>query len=148
MYLCRNFSMLRPFAFVTSLWVGNFEKRSIHARKFTSLPCPSSIGAPKSSWNSLFGSEHGGRGAQLNFRVIHFRFLQSSVQGWHVSDLFIRSRLMHRYHSRWPCSVVPQAPECVEWSMSMTDSLGAFGMANFLSRSMQPVFTLRLLHFA
>ena len=37
MYLIRNFSMFGPFAFVASFKVGNFEKRSIHAKKYTFL---------------------------------------------------------------------------------------------------------------
>ena len=49
MYLFKNFSMFGPFACVTSFRVGNFEKRSMHARKYTSLPSPSNIGPPKSN---------------------------------------------------------------------------------------------------
>ena len=47
MYLFKNFSMFGPFACVTTFRVGNFEKRSMHAKKYTSLPCPSNIGPPK-----------------------------------------------------------------------------------------------------
>ena len=64
MYLFGNFSMLGPFAFVTSFRAGNYEKRSMHARKYTSLPCQSINGPPKSSCISSFGSEHGGKGVQ------------------------------------------------------------------------------------
>ena len=38
MYLFRNFSMFGPFVFVTNFKVGNFEKRSMHARKYTFSP--------------------------------------------------------------------------------------------------------------
>ena len=75
MYLFENFFMFGPFAFETNFRVGNFEKRSMQAKKKTSLPCPSNIGPPKSNWISSFGSEHGGRGVQSDFRIKPFRFL-------------------------------------------------------------------------
>ena len=127
MYLIENFSMFRPFAFVTSFSVGNFEKRSIHARKYTSLTCPSIIGPAKSSWISLFGSEHGGKEAQWLFRIMLFEILPISVHILH--DLFIKSRLIKDHNKHCPNSVMPHAPGCVECRTSMTDSLRAFRIA-------------------
>ena len=120
--------MFGPFAFITSFKVGNFEKRSIRARKYFSLPCPSINGPPKSSRISSFGSEHGGRGAQWLFRIILFKFLPNSVQGRHVFDLFINSRLIMGHHKRCPSSVIPHAPRCVECRTSMTDFWGHLGL--------------------
>ena len=148
MYLFRIISMFGPFAFVTSFKVGNFEKRSMHARKYTSLPCPSIFGPPKSNWISSFGSEHCGRGAQRLFGFLFFKFLPNSVRGRHVLDLFIKSRLMKGHYMRCPNSVMPQAPGCVECKTSRTDSLRLLGMASLLSSSTQPFCTLRLLHLA
>ena len=140
--------MFGPFAFVTSFKVGNFEKRSIHARKYTSLPCPSIVGPPKSNWISSFGSEHGGKGAQWLFGIMLFKFLSNSVQGRQVFDLFIKSRLIKGHYKRCPNSVMPHDPGCVECKTSMTESLRAFEIASLLSKSTQPFCTLRLLHLA
>ena len=137
--------MFGPFVFVTNFKVGNFEKGSMHARKYTFFPCPSNIGPPKSNWISSFGSEHCGKGAQWLFGFMFFIFLPNSVQGRHVFGLFIKSWLMKGQHIRCPNSVMPNAPGCVECRTSVTNSLRLLGIPSLLS-STQPFCTLRLLH--
>ena len=109
-YLFRKCSMFNAFALFYNLIDGNFENRSMHARKYTSLPCPSSIGPPNSIWISSFGSTHGIIGDHFVFGFILLRFLPNSVQGRHVLALFIRSLLIKGHHNLVPSSVIPHEP--------------------------------------
>ena len=77
-----------------------------------------------------------------------FKFLPNSVQGRHVFDLFIKSRLMKGHRIRCPNSVMPHAAGCVECKTSVTNSLRLLGIASLLSNSTQPFCTLTLLHLA
>ena len=134
--------MLVAFALVYNLSYGIFENRSMHARNYTSLPCPYNIGPPKSIWISLFGSTQGLIGDHFLFGIILLRFLPNSVQGRHVLALFIKSLLMKGHHSLVPSSVIPHEPGWVAWRTSMTTSFFVLGIVRRLSRSMQPSFTL------
>ena len=55
----KNISMLSALPILKELSVGKFEKRSMHSRKYTSLPCSSLIGPTNSICFPLFGSPHG-----------------------------------------------------------------------------------------
>ena len=105
MYFVRKCSMFVAFALLYNLSVGNLETLSIHARKYTSLPWPSSIGPSKSNCVSSFGSTHGFSGDHLVFGIMLLRFLPNSVHGRHVFDLLIRSLFMNGHHNLWASSV-------------------------------------------
>ena len=107
MYFVKKCSMFVAFALLYSLSVGNLENLSMHASKYTSLPCPSSIGPPKSICISSFGSTHGFVGDQLVFGIMFLRFSPNSVHGRHVFDLLIRSLFMNRHHNLCANSVNP-----------------------------------------
>ena len=81
MFFVKKCSMFVAFALLYSLSVGNLENLSMHARKYTSLPCPSSIGPPKSICIFSFGSTHGFVGDHLVVDIMLLRFLPNWVRG-------------------------------------------------------------------
>ena len=147
-YLFRKCSMFIALALLYNISDGNFENRSMHARKYTSLPCLSSIAPSKSIWISSFGSTHGIIGDHFVFGIILLRFLPNSVQGRHVLALFIRSLLLKGHQSLVPSSVIPHEPGWVACRTSMTASFNVLRIVRRLSRRMQPSFTLSWFQWA
>ena len=142
MCFVKKCSMFVAFASLYSLSVGNLENLSMHARKYTSIPCPSSIGPPKSICISSFGSTHGFIGDHLVFGIMLLRLLPNSVHVRHVFDLLIGSLFMSGHHNLCANSVIPHAPGCVAWSTFITASFIALGIVSRLSRRMHPSSTL------
>ena len=142
LYFVKKCSMFAAIALLYSLSVGNLENLSMHARNYSSLPCPSSFGPPKSICISAFGSTRRFIGDHLVFGIMLLRFLPNSVHGRHVFDLLMRSLFVNGYHNLCASSVIPHAPGCVAWSTSFTASFIALGIFNRLSSRMHPSFTL------